>query len=263
MPLSYGLLSNRTLGLIIIPSFLPIGVQWSLLSRLLLRDLSSPCHQTNLHLHYDIKYSPAGTSFFHYPLQAVVLEPKEPGKHPPLSMERVLSKKLRWITLGGQYDWTNKVYPNERPPAFPEDIATLLQGVFVDMEPQAAIVNLYSSGDTLSLHRDVSEEVDRGLVSLSLGCDGLFIVGLRDSNNPLDPLASRHHILRLRSGDAVYMSGHARYAWHGVPKIIPNTSPQALNSWPGVAFPNWQDYGFMTDKRVNLNVRQMHEASHR
>jgi DNA alkylation damage repair protein AlkB len=176
-------------------------------------------------------------------------------------MERVLTKKLRWITLGGQYDWTNKIYPQESPPAFPEDIATLLKGVFVDMEPQAAIVNLYSPGDTLSLHRDVSEEINRGLVSISLGCDGLFIIGLRDSDDPSDPGAARCHILRLHSGDAIYMSGYSRYAWHGVPKIISGTSPKLLDSWPGPSFPHWRDNGFMANKRVNLNVRQMRDLA--
>lgn len=175
-------------------------------------------------------------------------------------MERVLTKKLRWITLGGQYDWTNKVYPEESPPVFPEDIASLLRGSFNDMEPQAAIVNLYSPGDTLSLHRDVSEEVNRGLVSISLGCDGLFIIGLRDSDDPSDPHASRYHTLRLHSGDAIYMSGHSRYAWHGVPKIIRNTSPKLLDNWPGDQYPHWRDYRFMANKRVNLNVRQMRDV---
>jgi len=239
----------------------PSGCQLTLLSRLLLRDLSNPAHKTNLHLHYDIQYPPPGESFFIHPRESIVFTPKEPEKHPALSMERAFERKLRWITLGGQYDWTNKVYPEESPPDFPEDIARLLKGVFADMEPQAAIVNIYSAGDTLSLHRDVSEETNRGLVSISLGCDGLFIIGLRDSNDPSDPRASRYHTLRLRSGDAVYMSEKARYAWHGVPKIISGTVPKLLDSWPGAQFPSWQDYRFMHDKRVNLNVRQMREIS--
>jgi alkylated DNA repair protein alkB family protein 1 len=251
------LFSNKALGLSIIPSLLPTEIQWTLLSRLLLRDLSQASHTTNLNLHYDIQYPLPGLSFFAYPLQVIEFTPKDPQAHPPLNMERVLTKKLRWITLGGQYDWTNKVYPEQPPPAFPDDISNLLKGFFSDMEPQAAIVNLYSPGDTLSLHRDVSEEVNRGLVSISLGCDALFIIGLRDSNDPSEPRASRYHTVRLRSGDAIYMSGYSRYAWHGVPKILPHTSPQALDDWPGDQFPHWQDYGFMTNKRINLNVRQM------
>ncbi|KAI9672939.1 MAG: Acetamidase [Caeruleum heppii] len=77
----------------------------------------------------------------------------------------MLEKKLRWMTLGGQYDWATKRYPSERPPAFPRDIATLLMVLFPQIRPEAAIVNLYSPGDTLSLHRDVSEQSEQDLVS--------------------------------------------------------------------------------------------------
>lgn len=241
---------------------MPTNIQWTLLSRLFLRDLSEPAHTTNLNLHYDIQYPPAGSSFFAYPLQDIKFTPKDPHVHPALNMNRVLTKKLRWITLGGQYDWTNKIYPEEPPPPFPDDVKNLLKGVFTDMEPQAAIVNLYSLGDTLSLHRDVSEEINRGLVSISLGCDGIFIIGLRDSDDPSDPHASRRHILRLHSGDAVYMSGQSRYAWHGVPKINQQTSPTTLDNWPGELCPHWRDYHFMANKRVNLNVRQMRDLAH-
>lgn len=178
--------------------------------------------------------------------------------HKPLSMERVLEKKLRWMTLGGQYDWTKKVYPSEEPPDFPVDVANLIRGLFPSMEPQAAIVNLYSPGDTLSLHRDVSEEVDKDLVSISMGCDCLFIVGIEDKTHPT---GFQHRIIRLRSGDALIMKDKARFAWHGVSKIIPNTCPSYLSNWPNDSsgqFSQWADW--MKNKRINLNVRQMHET---
>lgn len=124
------------------------------------------------------------------------------------------------------------------------------------MQAQAAIVNLYSPGDTLSLHRDVSEESDAGLVSVSLGCECLFVVGLGEREDGGDNL-----VVRLRSGDAVFMSKETRFAWHGVPKIIRNTCPEYLEDWPageegeGEGFKEWR--GWMRGKRVNLNVRQM------
>ena len=177
--------------------------------------------------------------------------PKDLTIHRPLSIAQVLQKSLRWITLGGQYDWTNKVYPDEKPPAFPPDVYGLLNGLFPAMKPQAAIVNLYSPGDTLSLHRDVSEKSDRGLVSISLGCDCLFVIG---NQHPSDGL-----VIRLRSGDGVFMAGDARFAWHGVPRILPNTCPLGLESWPAESgqFEDWQ--GWMSNKRINLNVRQMND----
>lgn len=157
--------------------------------------------------------------------------------------------------MGGQYDWTAKEYPADEPPPFPEDIKRLLKGLFPDVDPQAAIVNLYSPGDTLSVHRDVSEQCDRGLISLSIGCEGLFIVGSTDGD--------KNTAIRLRSGDAILMTGPSRYAWHGVPKIIRGTCPEDLANWPVKegcsAYEGWR--GWMSNKRININVRQMREVA--
>ncbi|PWY78340.1 oxidoreductase [Aspergillus heteromorphus CBS 117.55] len=268
--------SHRSIsGLQIIPSLLPPAVQIELLSRLFHRDLSNPRHKTNLHLHYDITYpSPAGSEAQEYQSSSVdpnsvgghpssffeddparVIDPIDSSVHKPLTVQSVLNKKLRWVTLGGQYDWTAKVYPAERPPAFPTDIAKLLHAMFPATEAQAAILNLYSTGDHLSAHRDVSEECDVGLISISFGCDGLFLISHDDG--------AHCEIIRLRSGDAVYMDGTSRFAWHAVPKIVPGTCPDWLADWPSCSVDEaatsqretWK--GWMSGKRVNLNVRQM------
>jgi alkylated DNA repair protein alkB family protein 1 len=160
-----------------------------------------------------------------------------------------MSKKLRWTTLGGQYDWTAKQYPKTTPPAFPLDIKDLLASIFPTTCAEAAIVNLYSAGDTLSVHRDVAETSTHGLISVSLGCDAIFVIGT-------DP--DKVLTLRLKSGSAVYMSGASRFAWHGVPQIVAGSCPEYLQDWPGTeagVFDEWK--GWMARKRVNLNVRQM------
>jgi alkylated DNA repair protein alkB family protein 1 len=184
-----------------------------------------------------------------------LFKPKDPEAHKILGVKQVLDKKLRWVTLGGQYDWTNKVYPKEPPPQFPPDIASLINGIFPDMVPQAAIINLYSPGDTLSMHRDISEETDRGLVSISLGCDCIFIVGLENKSTG----DIQYMVIRLRSGDVLYMTGESRLAWHGVPKVIPNTCPEFLTKCPAGEFPSLS--GWIRNKRINLNVRQMRESA--
>ena len=215
-----------------------------------------------MHVHYDVPYtSPTGdgsnTSYFEQSAHGPDFQPKDPNVHKSFTTHQYLNKKLRWMTLGGQYDWTNKVYPSEPSPAFPPDIKTLVEGIF-PMKAEAAIVNLYSPGDTLSLHRDVSEECSEPLVSISLGCDGIFVVGL-DGKGPHDE--PRVAAIRLRSGDAVLMSGESRYAWHGVPKVIEGTCPDWMEDWPsgiesvGQSYESWR--GWMKGKRINLNVRQM------
>ena len=185
---------------------------------------------------------------------AILHKPKDPSVHKALTMKEVLLKKLRWITLGGQYDWTHKIYCEGTHPEFPEDIATLINGIFPEVHPQAAIVNLYSPKDTLSMHRDVSEHVDRGLVSISLGCECIFAIGLEEKETGTIQKVG----LRLRSGDVLYMTGESRFAWHGVPKIVPSSCPSHLSSFPGAEFPHWESW--MRDKRINLNIRQMYET---
>ena len=276
--------SNES-GLHLIPDLLSQETQRNLLSLLMHGVLADQRHKTNVHLHYRVPYKATHSkkqdihsleqpspndlnsneiSFFNMsPVSTDLFMPINPHLHKPLTISQFLHRKLRWLTLGGQYDWTAKTYPAEEPPAFPEEIAALIGTLFPAMRPEAAILNIYTPGDTLSIHRDVSEESDQGLVSISIGCDGLFVVGLEDG-----PADSQHHLtIRLRSGDAVFMSGPSRFAWHGVPRIIPDSCPWWLKDWPANLSPAAHDEclsskyeewrGWMTNKRINLNVRQM------
>ncbi|CAF9930139.1 MAG: hypothetical protein GOMPHAMPRED_005584 [Gomphillus americanus] len=249
-------------GLHFIPGLLSQETQLQLLSLLLHRDLANPQHQTNLHKHFILPYhlieagkSGEAKSFFSIdPALPELIHPHDPSIHKPFPFFQLLHKKLRWLTLGGQYDWTSKVYPDEQPPSFPSDVSNLVQKAFPEMRPQAAIVNVYSPGDTLALHRDVSEASENGLVSISIGCEAVFITGLRSENG-----LSKWRAFRLRSGDAIYMSGPSRYAWHGVAKILKDTCPDVIQSWPaGIeddVYSVWKNW--MAGKRINLNIRQM------
>lgn len=245
-------------GLKIFPSLLTPRVQVALLDKLLHRDLSNPAHKTNLHLHHHVRYRTSNnetkSSSFFAENHSTTIDAKDPAIHKPITFDQLLKSKLRWITLGGQYDWTNKIYPDEVPPVFPPDIAAMLKHLLPSVDAQAAIVNFYSPGDTLSIHRDVSEKCDRDLISISIGCDGIFLVG-----NDEGIVAA----IRLRSGDAILMSGISRYAWHGVPKILAGTCPEWLRAWPDIppqgSYESWR--GWMDNKRINLNVRQMTEMT--
>ncbi|KAF8458197.1 hypothetical protein BDZ91DRAFT_666069 [Kalaharituber pfeilii] len=259
-------------GLQIIPSLLPCSTQRTLLSRLWIRDLCNPQHNTNLHLHYSIPYPDAGTSFYHYKdPNKVLLQPKDPATHKPMTVTQMLNKKLRWMTLGGQYDWSRKVYPEmdaiERKTLlvpFPDDTATLINSIFPDITPQAAISNLYTPGDTLSPHRDISEASSAPLASISIGADAIFIIGLPPRlSEPVDDGGERILVMRVKSGDVIVMGGESRWAWHSVPRIFPVSSAtdKELDDWPGTStndegvLNHWK--GWMSKRRVNLNVRQM------
>ena len=265
-------------GLRLIPNAVSQAEQRELLDRLLHRDLADPRHLTNVHKHHHLPYAlcepPEGAaagasrvrSFFHLPNDTrAQLPPRDAAAHAPLSAGRFLGSRLRWLTLGGQYDWSAKAYPAGAPPAFPTDVAARVRALWPPVRPEAAIVNLYSPGDRLSLHRDVSEASRADLVSVSFGCDALFVAGVEA---PGRAGACACAVVRLRSGDAVVMGGAARYAWHGVPRVLPGTCPEGLASWPAQDLPKpspcedaqfepWQ--GWMAEKRVNLNVRQMYD----
>lgn len=248
--------------------------------------LAAPCHKTNVHAHHEIPYHathathgthagssqadsaqaegevsdersvPFETSFFNMsPESSELFQPLNSETHNPMKVSQFLRKKLRWLTLGAQYDWTKKTYPTENYPPFPEELAIFTKKLFPDMKPEAAIVNIYSPGDTLSVHRDVSEESEKGLVSISLGCDGIFVAGTEDGDGNKPKILA----VRVRSGDAIYMCGPSRFMWHGVPQIIQNTCPNWLKRWPAEEhshlYGEWS--GWMLDKRINLNMRQV------
>ena len=253
-----------------LPNLLPLDVQRSILDKTLYRDLVNPAHKTTLHLNYEVKYPPHDKSFFDLsPSSTEHFSPRDPSLHRAATVQQVLEKKLKWMTLGGQYDWSNKLYPHEAPPPFPADLQKLLLDLFPDTTAEAAIVNIYSPGSVLRPHQDVSEFCDRGLISLSIGCDGLFMLALGAEGDSDDPW--REVILRLHSGDAVYMTGRSRYAWHGVPVILANTCPKELQAWPcrrvipadpdGTSQLSNEWCGWLSRKRININVRQMFDGT--
>jgi alkylated DNA repair protein alkB family protein 1 len=263
-------------GLKLFPSLLPPECQSILLDRLLHRDLSNPLHTTNIHQDYDIPFPPPAEaegvpqpSFFGYPQsrRGQVFAPLNPNSNSkPLNTAQFLQKKLRWLTLGTQYNWNTRAYSSSSPTPFPSDIAALVTSLFASsFRPESGVVLLYSPKDYMPVHRDVSEECERGLASFSLGCDGLFIIA-RDKHPGVDEGNEDREqemvVIRVRSGDVVQMSRETRWAWHAMPKIMAGTCPPWLEEWPvGNGKPReyetWR--GYMRGKRLNISCRQVWE----
>lgn len=137
---------------------------------------------------------------------------------------------MRWATLGYSYEWTNKVYHCDRFSPFPAslrqrmcDLVALVAQVKQDgfccaypdvYEPQTAIVNYYPVGSMMMCHQDISEEtLEQPLMSLSLGCSAIFLMGTQSRNDA--PYA-----FLLRSGDMAAFTGPARTAFHATPRIL-------------------------------------------
>lgn len=111
--------------------------------------------------------------------------------------------------------------------------------------PDTALVNYYREGDTLGGHKDDAEEHDTmPIVSLSLGCDGVFLIGGKSKDQT--PTA-----LMLHSGDVLALSGEARQCYHGVPRILPGQC-----SFDNASGQDHEVAACMQDMRINISIRQ-------
>jgi alkylated DNA repair protein (DNA oxidative demethylase) len=100
--------------------------------------------------------------------------------------------------------------------------------------PDAALVNYYDANARLGLHQDQDEHAGAPVVSLSLGDSCIFRFG-----NP-QTRGRPYTDLVVRSGDVVVFGGPSRYAYHGVPKVLPGTGNPDID---------------LTDGRFNITLR--------
>lgn len=260
-------------GLQIMPGILPPETQILFTSCLMHRDLADPTHKINLQADYNIPYPPkpsAETRHFNSTFflrdraaREDYLVPKLPGALKTLNTEQFLYSKLRWLTLGEQYDWPTRSYAKHAT-QFPKDLSKLVTGLFPHIRPESGVVLMYSAKDFMPVHRDVSEQCQRALASFSVGCDGIFIMARGEDGGEGENTPNTVAI-RVHSGDCIHLTGDARWAWHAMARTIPNTCPSNLANWPvgtpGASptdekiFKKWK--GYMSTKRINVSCRQV------
>jgi alkylated DNA repair protein (DNA oxidative demethylase) len=84
--------------------------------------------------------------------------------------------------------------------------------------PEACLINFYGAGTKMGSHVDKDEKEPRApVVSVSLGDDAVFHVGGLKRADPKTKLM-------LHSGDIVVLGGAARFAYHGIDKVLAGTS---------------------------------------
>ncbi|GAB4845185.1 hypothetical protein Ancab_038593 [Ancistrocladus abbreviatus] len=173
----------------------------------------------------------------------------------------VLLRRLRWSTLGLQFDWSKRNYNVSLPHnKIPEALCQLAKKMTApampvgeEFQPEAAIVNYFGLGDMLGGHLDDMEaDWSKPIVSLSLGCKAIFLLGGKTRQD--EPLA-----MFLRSGDIVLMAGEARECFHGVPRIFTDDSHAEiaplethLSSEADNCF-----LEYIRASRININIRQV------
>lgn len=174
-----------------------------------------------------------------------------------------LVRKLRWATVGIQFDWSKRSYNEALPfqeisPRLAELAARLAKPAMedADFRAEAAIVNFYGPDDMLGGHVDDMEaDMSKPIVSISLGCKAIFLLGGPTRDEP--PLA-----MFVRSGDVVLMAGSARHCFHGVPRIFSDEKESELpdfTSVPGTDGVHLSPIlNYLKHSRINVNIRQVH-----
>ncbi|KAK4488756.1 hypothetical protein RD792_004540 [Penstemon davidsonii] len=171
----------------------------------------------------------------------------------------VLLRKLRWSTLGLQFDWSKRSYnvslPHKKIPDALCQLAKRMAGPAMpcgeEFQPEAAIVNYFGIGDMLGGHLDdMEKDWSKPIVSMSLGCKAIFLLGGK----------SREHLpiaMFLRSGDVVLMAGEARECFHGVPRIFTDAENAEISHLES-QFADLPYLDYIRTSRININIRQVY-----
>jgi DNA oxidative demethylase len=115
----------------------------------------------------------------------------------------------------------------ERPGAADDDLG--------GYDPDVALVNWYRPGSHMGMHADRDEMSPAPVVSLSLGHSCIFRFGTpAGRGRPWSDVT-------LESGDLFVFGGPSRMAYHGVPRLVPDSGPPGLG---------------LREGRFNVTVRQ-------
>ncbi len=147
-------------------------------------------------------------------------QPVMPMSGRPLSVRMCNLGPLGWISDVEGYRYSPAHPDTGRPwPPIPDLLLQLWEELAgYPQPPECCLVNLYRPGAKLGLHQDRDEaEFAAPILSVSLGCAAWFRVGGRRRRDPTRRLL-------LESGDLLVMGGPARLAYHGIDRILPETS---------------------------------------
>jgi DNA alkylation damage repair protein AlkB len=147
------------------------------------------------------------------------------------------SMHVRMLCLGRHWNGTLYSYEPTRSdfddlpvPPLPAHFTALgrecAAAVGMTLEPDLCILNYYDATGRMGVHQDKDESgrsLSAGLpvVSISLGDTARFLFGGLRRRDAIEALP-------LESGDVFVFGGPARLRYHGVSRILPDTSPAEL-----------------------------------
>lgn len=174
--------------------------------------------------------------------RAPLFIPRMPKSGAPMRVRMSNLGPLGWVTdKDGGYRYQSTHPETGQPwPDIPERLMALWAALSgYSAAPEACLVNLYEGDARMGLHVDADEAAwDAPVVSVSLGDTAVFRIGGAVRSDPT-------RSVRLASGDVCVLGGASRRAYHGVDRILNNTSrllPQA---------------GFRGGGRINLTLRRV------
>lgn len=151
---------------------------------------------------------------------APLFQPTMPRTGKPLSVRMTNCGPLGWVSDKAGYRYQPSHPVTGRPwPAMPAALTAAWEDLAqFPHPPEAALVNFYGAGAKMGLHQDRDED-DFGapVVSLSLGDTAVFRVGGTERSHPT-------RSIRLASGDAIVLGGASRLAFHGIDRVLTDTS---------------------------------------
>ncbi|MDH6135613.1 alkylated DNA repair protein (DNA oxidative demethylase) [Kitasatospora sp. MAA4] len=170
-----------------------------------------------------------------------------PIRHTALPGGGVMSVRtvcLGWHWQPYRYTRTAGDVNGARVADFPDWLAELGRRALVDAyldpaagdgyTPDTALINFYDDQARMGMHQDKDEKSGAPVVSLSIGDSCVFRFG--NTTNRNKPYTD----LELASGDLFVFGGPSRFAYHGVPRVLPGTGDP--------------DCG-LTSGRLNLTLR--------
>ena len=156
-----------------------------------------------------------------------------PMRHTKLPSGGVMSVQtvcLGWHWLPYRYSRTADDVDGAPVAPFPDwlgdlgrDALNAAYGRVTPYDPDAALINFYDDQAKMGMHQDKEERADAPVVSLSIGDTCVFRFGNTETRG------KPYTDVELRSGDLFVFGGPSRWAYHGVPKILPGTSPGLLS----------------------------------
>lgn len=175
--------------------------------------------------------------------KAPLYTPTMPNSGKPFSVQESNCGPLGWVSdkKGYRYQEHHPVTNNQWP-SIPARLIALWQQVSQDEYlPEACLINYYKEKARMGLHQDKDEQdFTAPIVSVSLGCSAIFRIG---TENRRDKTRS----ITLHSGDVIVMGGKSRMFYHGIDRIIKESS-ELCNLIPG-----------LKGGRINLTLRRVNK----